>query len=56
MTCNATYTPTAEVQRRIADLCPGGGYVLGSIHNIAAGVPPENVVALFQTARTFGQY
>ena len=47
---------TAEVRRRIANLGPGGGYVLGSIHNIAAGVPPENVVALFRAARTFGQY
>ncbi len=46
----------AEVQRRIADLAPGGGYVLGTIHNIAAGVPPQNVVALFQAAKKFGAY
>ena len=46
----------AEVKRRIADLGPGGGYVFGSIHNIAAGVPPENVVAMFRAARSYGAY
>jgi uroporphyrinogen decarboxylase len=45
-----------EVERRIADLAPGGGYVFGSIHNIAAGVPPENVVAMFRAARRDGAY
>jgi uroporphyrinogen decarboxylase len=44
----------AEVKRRIADLSPGGGFVFGSIHNIAAGVPPENVVAMFRAARKYG--
>jgi uroporphyrinogen decarboxylase len=46
----------AEVKRRIADLGPGGGYVFGSIHNIAAGVPPENVVAMFRAAWSYGAY
>jgi uroporphyrinogen decarboxylase len=45
-----------EVERRIADLAPGGGYVFGSIHNIAAGVPPENVVAMFRAAQKHGGY
>jgi uroporphyrinogen decarboxylase len=40
----------AEVRRRVADLAPGGGYVLASVHNIQAEVPPENVVALFAAA------
>jgi uroporphyrinogen decarboxylase len=43
-----------EVKRRIADLGPGGGYVFGSIHNIAAGVPPENIVAMFRAAQRYG--
>lgn len=43
-----------EVKRRIADLAPGGGYVFGSIHNIAAGVPPENIVAMFRAAQKYG--
>ena len=45
-----------EVKRRIDDLAPGGGFVFSPIHNIQAGVPPENVVALFQTAREVGVY
>ena len=35
---------------------PGGGYVLASVHNIQAGVPPENVIALFDTALAAGRY
>ncbi|MFB3820249.1 MAG: uroporphyrinogen decarboxylase family protein [Candidatus Methylomirabilales bacterium] len=45
-----------EVKRRIQDLAPGGGFVFGSIHNIQANVPPENIVAMFDTARAVGGY
>ncbi len=45
-----------EVRRRIDDLAPGGGFVFSPIHNIQAGVPPENTIALFQTAREYGMY
>ena len=41
----------AEVRRRLDDLGRGGGYVLASVHNIQAEVPPQNVVAMFNTAR-----
>lgn len=41
----------AEVHRRLGDLGRGGGYVLASVHNIQAEVPPQNVVAMFDTAR-----
>jgi uroporphyrinogen decarboxylase len=34
------------------DLGDGGGYVLASVHNILAEVPPENIVAMFETATT----
>ncbi len=46
----------AEVRRRIADLAGGGGYVLTSVHNVQAEVPPENVVAMFDAARKWGAY
>ncbi|MHB1415753.1 MAG: uroporphyrinogen decarboxylase family protein, partial [Chloroflexota bacterium] len=46
----------AEVERRIADLAPGGGFVFGSIHNIQANVPPENIVRMFESARKYGTY
>lgn len=42
----------AEVRRRVEDLGRGGGYVVASVHCIQAEVPPENVVAMFETART----
>ena len=40
----------AETRRMVSVLGEGGGYVLGSVHNIQAEVPPENVVAMFDTA------
>ena len=39
-----------EVRRRIDDLAPGGGYVLSATHNIQPEVPPENLVAMYETA------
>jgi uroporphyrinogen decarboxylase len=41
----------AEVERRIRDLAPGGGYVLAPVHNIQADVPPINVISMYQHAR-----
>ncbi len=46
----------AEVQRHVSILAPGGGFVFASVHNIQAQVPPENVIALFDTALTRGRY
>jgi uroporphyrinogen decarboxylase len=54
-----TGTPTevrADVKRRIHDLAPGGGFVFGSVHNIQANVPPENIVAMHEAAQEFGGY
>jgi uroporphyrinogen decarboxylase len=39
----------AETRRMIGILGKGGGYVLNSVHNIQAEVPPENVIAMFET-------
>ncbi len=44
------------VFRTIQTLAPGGGYVLAAVHNIQPGVPPENVIAMFDTARRAGTY
>ena len=46
----------AEAKRRIEQLAPGGGYILAPSNHLQADVPPENVVALFETARRFGNY
>ena len=45
-----------EARRSIETLAPGGGFVFSSIHNIQSQVPPENIVALFETAAEYGGY
>lgn len=45
-----------EVRRRIADLAPGGGYVLAAVHNIQPNVPPQNIIAMYQEAKEKGIY
>jgi uroporphyrinogen decarboxylase len=44
----------AEVENLITVLGRGGGYILGPSHAIQAGTPPENIVAMFDTAASFG--
>jgi uroporphyrinogen decarboxylase len=43
----------AEVRDRIDVLGRAGGYILGPSHWIQAGTPPENIVAMFDTARDY---
>ncbi len=45
-----------ETRRRIEDLAPGGGYVLDSVHNIQADVPPENIMAMYEARDEYGWY
>ena len=45
-----------EVEQSIQVFAPGGGYVLAPVHNIQPDVPPENVIALFDTALSVGRY
>ena len=45
-----------HVRRNVEAFKPGGGYVFNNVHNIQAGVSPENVVALFDAAHEFGFY
>jgi uroporphyrinogen decarboxylase len=40
----------AETERNLATLALGSGYVCAPIHNVQANVPPDNVIALFDTA------
>ena len=46
----------AEVKRRIAQLAPGGGYILAPSNHLQADVSAENVVTLFETVHEFGKY
>ena len=41
-----------EVEHNVKTLAPGGGLVCAAVHNIQTGIPPENIVALFDTARS----
>ena len=45
-----------HVRKNLDALKPGGGYVFNNVHNVQAGVPPENIVALFDAAYEFGFY
>ena len=44
------------VRRNLEAFKPGGGYVFNNVHNIQAGVPPENILALFDAAYEYGRY
>ncbi|MHB0877663.1 MAG: uroporphyrinogen decarboxylase family protein [Anaerolineae bacterium] len=40
-----------EVRQRIGIFSPGGGFVFAAVHNIQAGIPVENLLALFEAAK-----
>ena len=42
-----------EVKRCIDTLAPGGGFVFATVHNITEGVPLENILAAFKTAKEY---
>jgi len=45
-----------HVRERVAIFKPGGGFVFNQVHNVQAGVPPENVVAVYETALAEAKY
>jgi uroporphyrinogen decarboxylase len=45
-----------EAKRLLDAFAPGGGFVFAAGHNIQADVPPENVIALFDTVMEYGKY
>lgn len=45
-----------EVKKNLDIFKPGGGYVFNNVHNIQPGVPPENIIALYEAAYEFGSY
>jgi uroporphyrinogen-III decarboxylase len=42
-----------QVLRRCEIFAPGGGFIFNSIHNIQAGTPVENIVAMFDAVHEF---
>jgi uroporphyrinogen decarboxylase len=49
-------TVREHVRKNMQALKPHGGYVFNNVHNIQAGVPPENVLAMYDAAYEFGVY
>lgn len=45
-----------EVRRVIEILGPGGGYLVSAVHTIMNDVPPENILAMVDAVRKYGQY
>jgi len=45
-----------ETKRRMEDLAPDGGFIFAPIHVIQNGVPPENIMAWWETLQKYGNY
>jgi uroporphyrinogen decarboxylase len=59
MAFDESHTPDevrADVRKRLQDFMPGGGFVFNTIHNIQGNVPPENIMAMWETLQEYGQY
>ena len=54
------YKSPEEVRKGVAQTIrtygKGGGYILGSSHNIEPDTPTENILTMFETANTSGRY
>ena len=46
----------SNVKANVEAFKHGGGYVFNNVHNIQAGVPPANVIAMYEAAHEFGFY
>ncbi len=53
------HSSPAEVRKAVIDtldlMACGGGYILAAVHNIQPGVPPENIISMYDTARFAGR-
>lgn len=49
-------TVREHVRRNLRAWMPGGGYVFNNVHNIQAGVPAENILAMYDAAYESGFY
>jgi len=49
-------TVREHVRRNVEAFKPGGGYVFNSVHNLQAGVPAENILAMYDAAHEHGFY
>ena len=42
-----------ETRRHVDALAPGGGFIAAPIHVIQGGVPPENIIAWWETIKEY---
>jgi len=54
--CATPEEVAAHVRRNVEIFKQGGGYVFNNVHNIQGGVPPENIVAMYDAAYEAGFY
>lgn len=54
--CGSVEEVRAEVRRVIEALGPGGGFMAGAVHTVMNDVPPDNVLAMVDAVKEFGQY
>jgi len=45
----------AHVLQQCSALAPGGGFVFQQVHNIMANVPVENILAMYDAVRAYGE-
>lgn len=45
-----------EVETRVKDLAPGGGFIFSQVHNIQPDVPIENILAMYEAVKKYGKY
>ncbi len=45
-----------ETKRCIDAAAKGGGYIFGTSNSVLSGTPPENVIAMYETAKEYGRY
>jgi hypothetical protein len=46
----------SQARERLRIFGRGGGFVFNPIHNIQAGVPVENLLAMYETVQAYGKY
>jgi uroporphyrinogen decarboxylase len=45
-----------EVKLRVQTVGKGGGLIISPAHNIQAEVPLQNILAFYESAKTYGKY
>ena len=45
-----------EVRQQIEVFAPGGGFVFNTNHNVQAGVPQDNLLALYEAVKQYRSY